>query len=334
MSTQLAHTKTQELKALLTGDKMREQFAMALPKHLSPERFCRVAITALSRMPKLAECTQESFFRCLLDLSAFGLEPDGRRAHLIPYKDQCTLVIDWKGLAELAMRSGIIAKLHADIVCENDVFAYDMGEIKTHSIDYRRPRGEMYAAYAMAVTKDGPVFVAVLNKEEIDAIMKRSQGYKAAVQYHKSHPWLTDYNEMAKKTAFRRLAKWLPLSAEFRDALDKDDEMEKDVTPPAVQPARSVPIDPFAEVSAEPAAPVVEAEVVEQSAEADPMDDGELVDFLDMVQGCEDAASLTKLVTAANAGFQDAKQTIAKRAINSKAKELGVAWSKEKGGFE
>lgn len=103
-----------------------------------------------------------------------------------------------------------------------------------------------------------------------------------------------------------------------------------------VTPARSVPIDPFAEVPAEPAepaAPVVEAEVVEQPAD-DPMDDSELVDFLDMVQGCEDAASLTKLVTAANAGFQDAKQTIAKRAINSKAKKLGVAWSKEKGGFQ
>lgn len=109
-----------------------------------------------------------------------------------------------------------------------------------------------------------------------------------------------------------------------------------------VTPARSVPIDPFAEIPAElaePAAPVVEAEVVEiefdeQPAEPDPMDDGQLVDFLDMVQGCEDATSLTKLVTAANAGFQDAKQTIAKRAINNKAKKLGVAWSKEKGGFE
>ncbi|MBZ4283979.1 recombinase RecT, partial [Streptococcus pneumoniae] len=80
----------------------------------------------------------------------------------------------------------------------------------------------------MAVTKDGPVFVAVMNREEIDGIMKRSQGYKSAVQYNKSHPWLSDYNEMAKKTAFRRLAKWLPLSAEFRDALDKDDDV---VTP-------------------------------------------------------------------------------------------------------
>ena len=117
MSNQLA-----TLKQTLSGPAMREQFARALPKHLSPERFCRIAITALTRTPKLADCTQESLMKCLLDLSAFGLEPDGRRAHLIPYKDQCTLVIDWKGLAELAMRSGIIAKLHADVVCENDEF--------------------------------------------------------------------------------------------------------------------------------------------------------------------------------------------------------------------
>ena len=339
MNNQITTAKTSELKALLTGDKMREQFAAALPKHLTAERFCRVAITALSRTPKLAECTQESFFRCLLDLSAFGLEPDGRRAHLIPYKDQCTLIIDWKGLAELAMRSGIIAKLHADIVCENDVFDFDMGEIRSHKIDFRKPRGEMYAAYAMAVTKDGPVFVAVLNRDEIDAIMKRSQGYKAAIQYNKSHPWLTDYNEMAKKTAFRRLAKWLPLSAEFRDALDKDDDMviperERDVTPKA---ARATPIDPFATMPEAPAdeqaAPVVEAEVVEPAPE-DHMEDPALLDFLDQIQGCEDGASLTQLVKPANDGFDGAKQEIAKRAIQNRAKELGVKWSKAKGGFE
>ena len=332
MNNQITTTKTSELKALLTGDKMREQFAAALPKHLTAERFCRVAITALSRTPKLAECTQESFFRCLLDLSAYGIEPDGRRAHLIPYGNQCTLILDWKGLAELAMRSGLIAKLHADIVCENDVFDYNLGEIVQHKIDFSKPRGAMYAAYAMAVTKDGPVFVAVLNKDEIDAIRRRSKSGS-------SGPWQTDYNEMAKKTAFRRLAKWLPLSAEFRDAVDKDDdvvlpERERDVIPKA---ARATPIDPFATIPEPPAdeqaAPVVEAEVVEQPPE-DHMEDPALLDFLDQIQGCEDAASLTQLVTAANAGFQDAKQTIAKRAINNKAKELGVSWSKEKGGFE
>lgn len=214
------------LKQTLSSAAMREQFARALPKHLSPERFTRIAITALTRTPKLAECTQESLMRCLLDLSAFGLEPDGRRAHLIPYGRECTLIIDWKGLAELAMRSGIIAKLHADIVCENDTFVYNMGEVTTHEVDWKKPRGEMYAAYARAMTKTGESFFAVMSKEEIDAVRKRSRAGNGG-------PWVSDYNEMAKKTAFRRLAKWLPLSAEFRDAQEREDEIsERDVTPP------------------------------------------------------------------------------------------------------
>lgn len=247
------------------------------------------------------------------------------------------MILDWKGLAELAMRSGLIAKLHADIVCENDVFDYNLGEIVQHKIDFAKPRGAMYAAYAMAVTKDGPVFVAVLNKDEIDAIRRRSKSGS-------SGPWQTDYNEMAKKTAFRRLAKWLPLSAEFRDAIDKDDDVvvpERDVTPKA---ARAQPLDPFTTMPEAPApgqtplehtddVPVVEAEVVEPAPE-DHMDDPALLDFLDQIQGCEDGAALTQLVKPANDGFEGAKQEIAKRAIANKAKELGVKWNKAKGGFE
>ncbi len=273
--------------------------------------------------------------RCLLDLSAYGIEPDGRRAHLIPYGNQCTLILDWKGLAELAMRSGIIAKLHADIVCENDVFEYNLGEVVQHKIDFKAPRGDMYAAYAMAVTKDGPVFVAVLNKEEIDGIRRRSKSGN-------SGPWQTDYNEMAKKTAFRRLAKWLPLSAEFRDAVDKDDDVaiERDVTP--AKSARAQPLDPFAglpEAPAEEAAPeFVEAEVVPepQAPEPpadDPMDDAALVDFMGMIQDCDNAEALTKLVQHANAQLEGKKLEIAKQAIAQRAKDLKVKWNKATGGF-
>lgn len=215
-----------DLKALINSDVMKKQFALSLPKHLSPERFARIAITALTRTPKLAECTQESLMKCLLDLSAFGLEPDGRRAHLIPYGNVATLILDWKGLAELALRSGMIAKLHADVVCENDQFEYNMGEVTKHVIDWHKPRGDMYAAYAMAQTKTGEKFFAVMSKDEVEGIRKRSKSGN-------SGPWQTDYQEMAKKTAFRRLAKWLPLSAEFREAVDKDDDssgIERDVT--------------------------------------------------------------------------------------------------------
>ncbi len=326
-----APSQLSTLKSILSGEKMREQFAAALPKHLTPERFCRVAITALTRTPKLAECTQESFFRCLLDLSAYGIEPDGRRAHLIPYRDNrlnvttCTLILDWKGLAELAMRSGIIAKLHADIVCENDVFEYNLGEITKHVIDWKQPRGAMYAAYAMAVTKEGPVFVAVLNKEEIDAIRRRSKSGG-------SGPWVTDYNEMAKKTAFRRLAKWLPMSAEFRDAVEKDgDEVEHDASARQVLPARSAPLDPFAQPPGE--APTIEAETEVVHDVAEPTQEDMLAtDLLEAVAD-SDAENLGSYVEQANAALTGAKLEMVKKAIQARAKALGVKWDKEKGGF-
>lgn len=209
------------IKGLLEGDAFREQVAKALPRHLKPDRFIRIALTALTRTPKLRECDQSSFFRCLLDLSQFGIEPDGRRAHLIPFKNnkrncmECQLIVDYKGLVELAMRSGDVANIHADVVCESDFFEYDKGEVTAHKIDFRKPRGSAFAAYAICAFKDGTHKCEVLSRDEIEKIRKRSRAGDKG-------PWVTDWNEMAKKTAFRRLSKWLPLSPEYRDALDMD----------------------------------------------------------------------------------------------------------------
>jgi recombination protein RecT len=209
------------IRALLDDDKFKVQVARALPKHLTPDRFMRVAATAIMKTPLLKECEQVSFINALLSLSQLGIEPDGRRAHLIPFKNnkrgvvECTLIIDYKGLVELAMRSGTVANIHADVVCENDVFVYDCGEIKEHKINFRQPRGKVYAAYAMCKFKDGTVKAEVMSLEEIGAIKDRSKAGSFG-------PWITDWNEMAKKTVFRRLSKWLPLSPEYREILDHD----------------------------------------------------------------------------------------------------------------
>lgn len=231
---QTTEKKQMTIRDFLASDKFKEQVALALPKHCTADRFARVALTALNRTPKLAECTHASLLQCFMDLSAMGLEADGRRAHLIPYGDKATLVIDYKGLVELAIRSGEISTIHADVVCENDDFVYNMGKIDKHEVDFKTGRGKMYAAYAHVVMKDGSVKDEVMSKEEIDAIRARSRSAN-------SGPWVTDYNEMAKKTAFRRCSKWLPLSAELRDNIEKDDE-PLNVTP---QPARKDPLDPF-----------------------------------------------------------------------------------------
>lgn len=230
---------------LLMSDDFKDKVALSLPKHMTPDRFARIALTALHRTPKLKECTRESLFQCLYDLSAMGLEPDGRRAHLIPYGDKATLIIDYKGLVELAMRSGEVASIHADVVCENDDFIYDLGQIKSHKINFKKPRGEMYAVYVIIGLRnaDQPK-CEVMTKEEVEGIRKRSKAGN-------SGPWISDFGEMAKKTVFRRASKWITLSPELREKLEKDD----DILPDSGTERLAKPI--FGQAKTVPAAEVV-----------------------------------------------------------------------------
>lgn len=215
---------------IIASEGFKSQMAMVLPKHLTPDRMARIAITMMRKVPKLQKCTQESLLGALMTLSQFGLEADGRRAHLIPFENrkegtvECQLIIDYKGLAELALRSGLVSTLHADIIRRGDLFDYDSGRIAKHvpwflRNDKDRPdkAGEVFAAYAIVVNKDGTQKSEVMSFDDIEGIRKRSRAGS-------SGPWVTDWNEMAKKTVFRRLSKWLVLSPEFRDAVEADDD--------------------------------------------------------------------------------------------------------------
>jgi recombination protein RecT len=152
----------------------------------------------------------------MMTCSELGLEPDGRRAHLIPFGDTCTLIIDYKGIVELAMNSGTVSSIFSQIVCENDEFTYKTGEIE-HNINFRQPRGKMYAVYCIIKFKDGGQHTEVMTLEDVNRIRARS---KAA----NKGPWVTDFDEMAKKTVFRRGSKWVKLSPEVQDALDREDD--------------------------------------------------------------------------------------------------------------
>jgi recombination protein RecT len=251
---------------LIESDQFKKQIAAALPKHLTPERFIRVLMTATIRAPLLLQCTQESMFKAIFDCAAAGLELDGRRAHLIPFKNtkkgvyEAQLIVDYRGIAELVMRSGVVSNIHADIVCENDKFEVDRGQITTHTVDYKNERGKMYAAYVIIRMRDGGEKSEVMNKQEIDAIRRRSKSSGDG-------PWVTDYNEMAKKTVFKRASKWVPLSPEIRDAVEADNdaidipsipilpeirrpifgkkpEALTDETQPDAAPVEAVPVEP------------------------------------------------------------------------------------------
>lgn len=234
-----------DLKSLINSEAVKAQIARALPQHMTPDRFLRVATTTLLRVPKLAECDQASFMQAMLDCSSLGLEPDGRRCHLIPYGKTCQLIIDYKGLIELAKRSGEVSLWKAETVKENDVFEWSNGAV-THTVDWRNDRGKLQCVYSVVKLANGETDTEVMTLAEVEAIRKRSKAGNGG-------PWVTDFEEMAKKTVIRRHSKRLTLSPEFHDALEKDadraDEQLRqatgrvvDFTAPALEAPKAEPI--------------------------------------------------------------------------------------------
>lgn len=209
-----------DLKAWINSDEFKSALAQALPAHMTPDRYARICLTAMMKTPKLRECTQASLFKAMLDCSSMGLEPDGRRAHLIPYWNtkagiyEAQLIIDYKGLVELMKRSGEVTSIRAEVVCQHDEFAWENG-IVMHKIDWRKPRGDVQAVYSHVKNKDGIDEYEVMTLHDVLAIRKRSKAKD-------SGPWETDFNEMAKKTIIRRHSKKITLSPELNDALEKD----------------------------------------------------------------------------------------------------------------
>lgn len=190
-----------------------EQIAKALPRHFSAERMLRIAMTELRKTPKLRECDPFSFMGCIMQCAQLGLEPGSGLGHayLVPFGKECTLIPGYKGLADLARRSGEIKTIYADLVMPDDKFSYGV-KAGTPSLDWSPASGErdaskMTHAFATAVFRNGDTQFSVLSKAEVDKI-------RDGLRYT-SATWKDHYGEMAKKTAIRRLAKLLPQSPEL-----------------------------------------------------------------------------------------------------------------------
>jgi len=254
MSESIVKKGGNDLREMIASDDFKSQIALALPKHLTPSRFISVALTAMVKNPKLLDCTRESVIDSIVSLSIAGLEPDGRRAHLVPYYNkkrgvlECKYIIDYKGLVEMTINFGSASTVHSEIVCENDVFEYDKGEIKHHIIDYKKPRGKKYLVYVIFRMKDGGEKAEVMPLEDVENIRLRSPAGE-------SGPWITDKDEMRKKTVTRRGSKWVPMSPQYRDVLEKDFDSFPELNQPSAK--SMIPDPPLKKVST----PVIETKV-------------------------------------------------------------------------
>lgn len=218
------------IEELLTGEYYRNAIAKAAPRHLDADRFIRICNTAVMKTPKLRNCTPMSFWNCMIQLSSLGLEPNGREAHLIPYGREATLIVDYKGLVECINRSGDVSYIKAELVCDNDDFEYDRGQVTRHRIDFKNPRGDHYAVYSHARLKDGNDVYEVLTREDVEKVREMSPSWKFAERGDnskgggkKDSTWHQWEGQMWKKTAIRRHSNTLPFSSEVRRIIEADD---------------------------------------------------------------------------------------------------------------
>ena len=207
------------------------EIALALPQHVTPERLLRIALSEVRRNPRLAQCNAASLLGAIFTCAQLGLEPGGALGHcyLIPYGSECQFQIGYKGMIDLARRSGQILSLSARAVYENDHFEFCYG---LHEDLIHRPavgvRGELTYAYAVANLKDGGVQFEVMDRVELEDVRDGSQGYQTARKYNKSDtPWISSFDEMCRKTVIRRLFKYLPVSVEVAKAANLDEHADR-----------------------------------------------------------------------------------------------------------
>jgi recombination protein RecT len=227
MSTEVVQrTPQEELVAQVRSDAFREQVALALPENVTPERFVRVTVTALQSTPNLAELERASVVRSLLSSAAMGLLPDGREAAIVPFKGKAQLIAMVGGLRKIAAEYGWT--IYTSVVHANDVFEYEQGlDVRFRHVPVRpgAEPGEVIAAYAVGKHADGRRELEVLTVAEIEKIRAVSQSAQS-----KEGPWANWWEQMAEKSAAKRLFKQLPLS---------DDDKRVRVVRTAIEPTEA-----------------------------------------------------------------------------------------------
>ena len=228
---------------------MEKEVKKALPSVMTPERFTRIVLSALSTNPKLAETTPQSFLGAMMTAAQLGVEPNTPlgQAYLIPYRNkgvmECQFQLGYKGLIDLAYRSGEISIIQAQVVYSEDSFTYSFGlEPTLKHIPAASDRGEPVYVYAVFKTKEGGYGFEVMSIEEIRSF---AQKYSKA---YDNGPWRTNFEEMAKKTVLKRVLKYAPLKTEFLRGLAQDETIKQELSDDMylVQPAvveNEIPVD-------------------------------------------------------------------------------------------
>lgn len=249
-AAQNSAVQSQEKKPKSILDYVRDmapEIAKALPSVITPERFTRMVTTALSNNRQLLKCSPKSFIGAMMTAAQLGMEPNTPlgQAYLIPYRNhgelECQFQIGYKGLLDLAYRSGEVTIVQAHTVYANDEFEYSFGLSPTlHHVPAKTDRGEPVFYYAVFQTKSGGYGFEVMSVEDVrQHAIKYSKAYSSS-----SSPWKTNFDEMAKKTVLKRCLKYAPLKSDFARAVAQDATIKTEIAEDMYEvPAEDYTID-------------------------------------------------------------------------------------------
>jgi len=213
--TPAQNMKNQQIQTIKTAlQNAKGSISAVAAKHLTPDRLLKVALAACQRQPGLLKCSSVSLVQSVVGCAELGLEPNALgHAYLVPYGEVATLIVGYRGLLELAYRSGRILDVTSECVFEGDEFEYKLG---TDPYINHVPQGETEHekcthAYCIIRFKDGGQVMRVMTKKQLDAIRGRSKASR-------NGPWVTDTVEMYRKSVLRNTLKYCPMSIEMAKA--------------------------------------------------------------------------------------------------------------------
>lgn len=210
---------------------MGAEFVSALPSHIKPEKFQRVVMTVVQQQPELLTADRRSLLASCTKCAADGLIPDGREAALVTFRTKDGPKVQYMpmlaGVLKRMRNSGEIAAINVQVVHERDEFVWSPSDLDApvqHKVPpFGTDRGKVVGAYAVAKLRDGSLMAEVMDRHEIEKV-------RAVSRAKDSGPWVQWWDQMARKTVLRRLAKYLPMDAEASAVVRNDDEADAPAT--------------------------------------------------------------------------------------------------------
>lgn len=219
-------------------DAVVDQIRKVVGDEKSGKRFATAIISAVNTNPSLAECSNRSIVAAALLGESLKLSPSPQlgQYHLLPFNDRnkgkvAQFVIGYKGLIQLAIRSGQYKKLNVICIKDGELVKYDPlnEEIEVNLIEDvdEREDAPTIGYYAMFEYMNGFRKTIYWSKRKMERhALKYSPGYKAKKGYTF---WEKDFDEMAQKTMLKQLlSKWGMLSIEMESAIEDDMKIVND----------------------------------------------------------------------------------------------------------